>query len=270
MEYFCAPLSPLQLTHCSPVLWPKGLYCWQDSWGLIWFGKNLLSSKEEVIIFLFWSKLESERWAWNRAIQISFSDLCPLHIHSSEKKAAWRTTVSHKNTELEDEREWLNTRLNVSFMLMITYRDLINDSVQGIVRGFALPFLFCSVFRSFFPLEDNVRVLKFILICHYIHLSLFERASFFNKVSFFFFFMCCYIRMEYLGEALSTAVLHRMGWHVGKQLFYSIWSLLTQTTNQSFRGFIFTLAGDWQRVFTANLFASFPEQKTHKGQRFSW
>lgn len=97
-------------------------------------------AKEEVIIFLFWSKLKSERWAWNRAIQIPSSDLCPLHIHSSEKKAAWRTTVFHKHMELEDKREWLNTRLNASFMLMITYRDLINDSVQGIVRGFALPF----------------------------------------------------------------------------------------------------------------------------------
>lgn len=51
--------------------------------------------------------------------------------------------------------------------------------------------------------------------------------------------------------------------------FYRVWSLLTQTANQSFRGFIFTLAGDCQRVFTANLSASFPEQRTHKGQKFS-
>jgi len=46
-------------------------------------------------------------------------------------------------------------------------------------------------------LEDNIQVLKLILICHYIHLSLCERASFFNTV--FFFLMCCLIRMEYLG-----------------------------------------------------------------------
>lgn len=51
--------------------------------------------------------------------------------------------------------------------------------------------------------------------------------------------------------------------------FYRVWSLLTQTANQSFRGFIFTLAGDCQRVFTANLSASFPEQRTHKRQKFS-
>lgn len=71
----------------SPVLWPKDLHCWQDSWGFIWFGKNLLSSKAEVIIFLFWSKLESESWAWNRAIQIPSSDPCPpAHSLQWEKK----------------------------------------------------------------------------------------------------------------------------------------------------------------------------------------
>lgn len=31
-----------------------------------------------------------------------------------------------------------------------------------------------------------------------------------------------------------------------KAAFYIVWSLLMQTTNQSFRGFVFTLAGDWQ------------------------
>lgn len=31
-----------------------------------------------------------------------------------------------------------------------------------------------------------------------------------------------------------------------KAAFYIVWSLLTQTTNWSFRGFVVTLAGDWQ------------------------
>lgn len=132
----------------SPVLWPKGLHCWQDSWGFIWFGKNLLSSKAEVIIFLFWSKLESESWAWNYWKQDYSNSLLwpisPCTFTPVRKKAAWGTTVSYKNTEPEDKKEWLNTRLNASFMLIITYRDLINYSVQGIVRGFALPFLFCT------------------------------------------------------------------------------------------------------------------------------
>lgn len=80
-------------------------------------------------------------------------------------------------------------------------------------------FCLACVFRSFFPLEDNIQVLKFILICHYIHLSLRERASFFNKAPFFSFFNVLPYQMEYLGQALSTAVLHRVGWHVGRLLF---------------------------------------------------
>lgn len=37
-------------------------------------------------------------------------------------------------------------------------------------------FLFCFEFefRSFSPLEDNVQVLKFVLICHDIYLSFYE------------------------------------------------------------------------------------------------
>lgn len=136
-------------------------------------------------------------------------------------------------------------------------------------------FCFACIFRSFFPLEDNVQVLKFILICHYIHLSLFERASFFNKVSFFLFHVLLYQNGVFrISPFNSTAA--QDGMTCRKAAFYRVWSLLTQTTNKSFRGFIFTLVGDCQRVFTANLSASkhslhFQSKgRTHKGQRFSW
>lgn len=53
-------------------------------------------------------------------------------------------------------------------------------------------FCFAHRFRSFFPLKDNVQDLKFILICHYIHLSLFQMTSFLIKCLSFLFHVLLY------------------------------------------------------------------------------
>lgn len=99
--------------------------------------------------------------------------------------------------------------------------------------------------RSLFPLEGNAQVLKYVLICCYIQLSLCERASFFNKVGFFLFNVLPYQNGVFRISPFNSSTA-KDGMTCRKAAFYVVWSLLTQTTNQRFRGFVFTLAEDWQ------------------------
>lgn len=112
---------------------------------------------------------------------------------------------------------------------------------------FLCHFCFAHIFRSFPPLNDNVQFLKFILMSLHSSVTLWKGFFFFNEVSFFFLvFNVLPTQNGVFRISPFSSSTAQGGMTCRKAALYIVWSLLTRTTNQSFKGSVFTLSGDWQ------------------------